>query len=649
MTVNAGTTTTTFQRDDFTYQHIRDAIKKRAQSICLQGTFWNITEDIAPHTGSKTTIYGTAASIRSSTLTMTSSMTSLIIFENANIENTVLILNNIQVYFTNCKLENVYFQDIGSKKGDPARHIKIVMHRCLFLCSELDFKTNYTAGIVFKSWNVVLLTISETNIQHCTFNIFAYNVLLYVLNCNFVHTFIHVNSKSYINVPSVITFKETTFSSHKTYFSHGMISLQLHNPYIFIDKCNFNGTPVDVFSVVEPFPQELFYVKIVKTHFSNILKDGDGGALMFRSDLKKSEVFLEGCIFISNRAQSSSVWNPKKGGGIFVESNSLIIVIENSQFINNLADDSGSALNTASGVTVNIKNTSFETDIDTLNKNPLVYCLGNAILNTAHFKINNKHIKGSKIFSIRKATGDIIFNVNCPAWHTHVIGYEAGSENHINQTKRSLNNFMYECGVCPEYFYTNSNPDNFFYNYVNFNTSQKVHNGENKCLQCPYGALCAGNNVVPRPNYWGYWYKGKLIFQQCPASYCCSGGKGSPCKEYNSCNGNRTGTLCGACKTGFSISILTEKCVAYVECGKNIWFWFLAILATSAYAIWYTLKEDLLTLFLMGIGCTKKLYRKVVLSQYISNNEWIPSIDSPCKITQLSDSTGTYISCSDTR
>ena len=123
---------------------------------------------------------------------------------------------------------------------------------------------------------------------------------------------------------------------------------------------------------------------------------------------------------------------------------------------------------------------------------------------------------------------------------------------------------------------------------------------------------------MPRPNYWGYWHEGKLVFQQCPADYCCS--SRSPCNVYNYCPGNRTVTLCGSCMNGFSVSILTGACSPNHKCGKHQWFWLVAILAAMAYVLWYTLKDDIFVLFI-SLSCK---FMKNICSRSNKNIDGIP-------------------------
>ncbi len=100
------------------------------------------------------------------------------------------------------------------------------------------------------------------------------------------------------------------------------------------------------------------------------------------------------------------------------------------------------------------------------------------------------------------------------------------------------------------------------------------------------------------------------MFQQCPAGYCCSGSTSNTCSVYNYCPGNRTGTLCGACQEGFSVSILTGTCTPDNKCGGDQWFWLVAILTAMAYALWYTLKDDIFAFFFSLISLMMQIFNR---------------------------------------
>ncbi|GMH42991.1 hypothetical protein BSKO_10913 [Bryopsis sp. KO-2023] len=93
------------------------------------------------------------------------------------------------------------------------------------------------------------------------------------------------------------------------------------------------------------------------------------------------------------------------------------------------------------------------------------------------------------------------------------------------------------------------------------------------CLECPFGADCAGGRVLPRPNA-GYWSnETKLEMYQCdPPSHCLVGGE---------CAAGLEGTLCTRCKEGHFK--LIDNCLGCPGKGP------FALLIILLYIGWYML------------------------------------------------------------
>ena len=106
-----------------------------------------------------------------------------------------------------------------------------------------------------------------------------------------------------------------------------------------------------------------------------------------------------------------------------------------------------------------------------------------------------------------------------------------------------------------------------------------VYNVSNhvKCMLCPRGGNCVNGIIKARPNFWGYKSNNKSItFAQCPPGYCCHS---TDCVRYDSCHGNRTGTLCGRCPKGMSDSLFTSQCTSNTRCTGSLFIpWAIAIL-----------------------------------------------------------------------
>ena len=113
------------------------------------------------------------------------------------------------------------------------------------------------------------------------------------------------------------------------------------------------------------------------------------------------------------------------------------------------------------------------------------------------------------------------------------------------------------------------------------------------CLPCPFGANCVKSNIAAKPNFWGYQasnHPPKLEFISCPEHYCQS----SESADYNSCHGNRNGTLCGQCADGFTETLFSAECCKYSKC-NNYTVWILTMLLTVALVLYLLIKPPILS------------------------------------------------------
>jgi len=120
-----------------------------------------------------------------------------------------------------------------------------------------------------------------------------------------------------------------------------------------------------------------------------------------------------------------------------------------------------------------------------------------------------------------------------------------------------------------------------------------------ECLICPFGANCS-RNIVAKPNFWGFEESHRppvLKFTICPPKYCGQDEQ-SNSLEYNSCQGNRSGVLCGHCKLGYTEALYSTLCRPISKC-SDYWFWPVATLYILIMALYLTFKPP----FLSWIKC----------------------------------------------
>ncbi len=398
---------------------------------------------------------------------------------------------------------------------------------------------------------------------------------------------------------------DTSFKSKISHIDSNInseVGLLLTNPYLLISGCNFYHTHVKIVANRQKFDHAYFWTEIIDSKFMNSYYGGNGGALTVISEVQNSKFYILSSLFRNNMAVKGMNALKGYGGAISIEADSLETIIKSCLFVGNKADVTGLDIHTSIGVRLFLMDCTFKYSVDTKNpiQQALVFIAGRSLAFQGDVQVTNtkpeSYIGKISLFYIAQVEY-IDMKIVCPIWYKHSVQY-----NSISTDSNSITDMIYDCNPCSDNNYFPSNIEMTLLYSASENTS--VPNTPNRdqtsdiCTKCPYGAICTGNNVMPRPNYWGYWYQGKLKFIQCPAGYCCSGSDNTYCNVYDYCASNRTNTLCGACQEGFSVSILTGRCTPDNQCKGDQWFWLFALLSTMTYALWYTSKDDLIAVLL---------------------------------------------------
>lgn len=141
--------------------------------------------------------------------------------------------------------------------------------------------------------------------------------------------------------------------------------------------------------------------------------------------------------------------------------------------------------------------------------------------------------------------------------------------------------FTYSCKRCPPGYYS-------------------VEPSGKSCRPCPYGGNCT-RNVAASPTFWGFPSlddHGSVSFRQCSTDYCCPY-RNVSCKYENQrylaseCSGNRTGVLCGQCKSGYTETLFSAKCRENNNC-KDYWFWPVVLLYSFAFSFFLLRKSSII-------------------------------------------------------
>ena len=183
------------------------------------------------------------------------------------------------------------------------------------------------------------------------------------------------------------------------------------------------------------------------------------------------------------------------------------------------------------------------------------------------------------------------FKILCPKWYILKSQKTCKSYEHAMTCT-----YMYiTCEKCPPKTYALERSQFIF------NSTKNI-----KCTQCPRGGNCVSGIVKALPNFWGYKTNASITFAQCPPGYCCNS---KDCVSYNSCHGNRTGTLCGRCPVGMSDSLFGSQCTPNTECSTSL-FIPGAVAMLVAYLIFFLYHEEIVSVVGKSLFGSLKVFRR---------------------------------------
>ncbi|EDO47954.1 predicted protein [Nematostella vectensis] len=274
-----------------------------------------------------------------------------------------------------------------------------------------------------------------------------------------------------------------------------------------------------------------------------------GGAAYFT----QGQIYLDRCRFVDNFASARS-------GHIEVDSDSTGMVISDSNFTQNQHTKyyEGISFSTA-------------TFISTDSAAPLVF--DNTIMDSRAKRALDTTLRISK-------GGEVDFidsMIKCP------IGSSLTVFNFTNKITQNctiwITSLQFDCHACA----------NGLYSLLRGSSNGTAPASGLQCLPCPFGASCAGE-IKANNGFYGYRVRDSppaLNFTVCPVGYCRS----PPPDEtgYNSCLGNRTGTLCGMCNRGYTATVLSPECIPRGEC-TDTWMWGVAVVFILLVALYLVSK-----------------------------------------------------------
>ena len=181
------------------------------------------------------------------------------------------------------------------------------------------------------------------------------------------------------------------------------------------------------------------------------------------------------------------------------------------------------------------------------------------------------------------------FKIKCPQ------GFKVNTQGECATIKTAYECYyiIVQCEQCPAKTYTIERGDFIF------NKSNDI-----QCQKCPRGGDCDSGLVKAKPNFWGFNATTKLIFFQCPPGYCCNN---EDCITYDSCHGNRSGTLCGGCPEGMSESLFSTRCISNKECFLDYFFIFDTIALLVLYLVLFLYHKEIVNILHTSLF-TKRLW-----------------------------------------
>ena len=523
---------------------------------------------------------------------------------------------NVELIFKRCNFEIC----------DTAVNIRQSM-RCSIQTIDSSFKESRNWAIFARCVNLTArftntsFYASPVDLQAFSANDNCYQTnQVYIFNCVFDGQRKRLEHKLLeINIYAVIvnvTVHSSVFANHyalstKTFpvflvYDNSYRKMKQKESFISLNKLlvENNYSPFSGISVLSIFNRNR--KKPFKVELSNSIFRNNSGALKVRkqkdSSIRGPAMQLTNNTFVKNfngYAAKSAIF--LVGGRISLTS---------CRFLDNSVVNYpyASVITSAIGAVTIFKNCYFE-NTQTDSSSILVYGQANSRL---WFKANNTfnmvewnsgqtiilHMPSTKKPGVRLDKGS--FRMICPQ------GFELTSkcQRFDVNNKIDCSYLIASCQQCPAKTYSLERAEL----YANM-SQRKVH-----CRNCPRGALCEKGRVTAKPNFWGYENRGRVSFLSCPPNYCCDK---KYCQGYNSCHGNRTGTLCGECPDGMSVPLFTTKCKANSEC-TSIIFWPGVLCFFILYLLFFLYHEEI-THFIRKSLSLKLLLMKLPLMSKIEH------------------------------
>ncbi|KAL9969737.1 hypothetical protein ACROYT_G021992 [Oculina patagonica] len=292
-----------------------------------------------------------------------------------------------------------------------------------------------------------------------------------------------------------------------------------------------------------------------------------GGAVY----LNNGKTIFHNCYFADNFAAL-------QGGHIYTLAGSASVIVQDSLFLQTRKDlhfnkviyYKASFIHAESSGTLNISNTTMDAR-PYGGANPLMVVANGGLVDVGSDNLTQFYCPVGSDMKIVHFTEQVMTQVNNTSCKMEVTALE------------------FSCSTCKGNYYSLQRGHSL--------GSQLVPGFQ--CLPCPFGANCT-QNIVAKLNFWGFKEQiteinaQTLRFTICPVGYCSSPQE-TAFPEYNGCQGNRSGELCGHCIEGYTETLNSTHCKPSHQC-NDYWFWPVALAYVSLMALYVTFKPPIMPL-----------------------------------------------------
>ncbi len=535
-------------------------------------------------------------------------------FQNIIFRDSLIQFCNVNLRFSETKFINTNILDLPARAGEFGEVIISIQNNEI-TNSQMNF------AAVF----VVHFSISKTIVVNSSLTFQSPYLWLSSLSNEIEMSSFLIGEGSLI----FVCFSHDIFQNEK----HGNVALSITGRRMTLKlvQVHMESTTggIEVEKTESRFLQSWMRVSVLSSSFQNISKFGVGGAVLVRYSPSTFPGISEDFLVVANsHFADNSVkrhnFDKAYGGSLCVLSpnidikglaSSLVVEITNSSFTNNKAADGGGSIFVSEGdIKTTVSDCVFSFNEAHFSQFEGLFLLAYSDITVVGSSFNAGIVGGlasllelQMFFSFAEIE-TISIQVECPQWHNLAISKSFGiSSNTGNVT---LQNLVLYCSPCEVSFYFPSQGE-FQVAYLPELNDVLVQSGNShtynpQCRKCPPGAECPGHELKSQPNYWGEKSGKDIVFYQCPNTYCCQGTSQDPCISLDHCSGNRDGTLCGSCKPGYTVSVMSTNCVPSTECNKG-WLWSVALGAAVLYMLWYTFKDDVLALPSQAVSWMRKV------------------------------------------